>query len=316
MALLTTTIGSFPKPPALHEARRRFAEGGIEAGALLEVENEATVRALRFQEDLGLDLLVDGEMDRADPITTFAERLSGVEIAGWVRVYGDRYVRKPRIVGPVGRAGASTVERFRFARGAASRDVKAVVPGPYSLLDGSYDEHYASRRAACAALAEVVRDEVRDLAAAGATDIQIDEPAAGARTDELPMLAELLAHVGEPVRGRARLWVYLGYADLEGAGAALAKLPADGVLVAAAHCDYAGIEGFARALPSDRFVGVGVIDTLRASVESEEEVRARIARLRELIPSDRLWVVPDGGFRALRPDAARAKLSAMVRAAK
>ena len=82
MALLTTTIGSFPKPPALHEARRRFAEGTIEAPALREVENEATVRALRFQEDLGLDLLVDGEMDRADPITSFAERLSGVEIHG------------------------------------------------------------------------------------------------------------------------------------------------------------------------------------------------------------------------------------------
>jgi len=316
MALLTTTIGSFPKPPLLHEARRRFAEGEIEAPALREVENEATLRALRLQEDLGVDLLVDGEMDRADPITSFAERLSGVEIAGWVRVYGDRYVRKPRIVGPLARAGASTVERFRFARGAASRDVKAVVPGPYSLLDGSYDEHYPSRKAAASALAEIVREEVRDLAAAGATDIQIDEPAAGARGDELPLLHDLLARVAEPVEGRARLWVYLGYADLEAHGPALATLPVDGVLVAAAHSGYAGIEGFARALPADRFVGVGVIDTLRAAVESEEEVRGRIARLRDLIPADRLWVVPDGGFRALRPDAARAKLSAMVRAAK
>ena len=80
MALLTT-IGSFPKPPALHEARRRFAEGEIEAAALREVEDEATRRAIAFQEDLGLDVLVDGEMDRADPITTFAERLSGMEIA-------------------------------------------------------------------------------------------------------------------------------------------------------------------------------------------------------------------------------------------
>jgi 5-methyltetrahydropteroyltriglutamate--homocysteine methyltransferase len=316
MAFLTTTIGSFPKPPALHEARRRYAEGAIEAAALREVENEATLRALRFQEDLGLDLLVDGEMDRADPITTFAERLSGVEIAGWVRAYGDRYVRKPRIVGPVARAGASTVERFRYARGAASREVKAVLPGPYSLVDGSYDDHYPSRRAACTALAEIVREEVRDLAAAGATDIQIDEPAAGARPDEIAWMHELIERVGEPVRGRARLWVYLGYADLDALGEALAATPADGLLVAGAHCGYAGVERFARAVPANRFVGIGVVDTLRPSVESEGEIRDRIARVRDLVAPDRLWIVPDGGFRALRPDAARAKLSAMVRAAK
>jgi 5-methyltetrahydropteroyltriglutamate--homocysteine methyltransferase len=316
MALLTTTIGSFPKPPALHEARRRFADGEIEAGALREVEDEATQRVMRLQEDLGLDLLVDGEMDRADPIMTFAERLSGVEIAGWVRVYGDRYVRKPRIAGPVARAGASTVERFRFARGVATRAVKAIVPGPYSLLDGSYDDHYPSRRAACSALAEVVREEVRDLAAAGAADIQIDEPSAGARLEEIPMLHELLARVVEPVRGRARVWLYLGYADLEAAGRELASLPCDGLLVAGAHCGFAGIERLARALPPGRLAGVGVVDTLRAEVETEAEIRDRIGRLRELIPDDHLWVVPDCGFRALRPDAARAKLTAMVRAAK
>ena len=316
MALLTTTIGSFPKPSALQEARRRFADGEIDAGALREVEDAATERVVRFQEDLGLDLLVDGEMDRADPITTFAERLSGVEIAGWVRVYGDRYVRKPRIAGPLARAGASTVERFRFARSVATRTVKAIVPGPYSLLDGSYDDHYPSRRAACTALAEVVREEVRDLAAAGATDIQIDEPSAGARSEEIPMLHDLLTRVVEPVRGRARVWVYLGYADLEEAGRELAGLPADGLLVAGAHSGFAGVERFTRALPPGRLAGVGVVDTLSSEVETEAKIRDRIGLLRELVPEDHLWVVPDGGFRALRPDAARAKLSAMVRAAK
>ena len=94
MALLTSTIGSFPKPQALHEARRRFAEGEIDAAALRQVEDEAIRGVLGLQDELGIDLLVDGEMDRADPITTFAERLSGVEIDGWVRVYGDRYVRQ------------------------------------------------------------------------------------------------------------------------------------------------------------------------------------------------------------------------------
>ena len=93
MALLTSSIGSFPKPQALHDARRRFSDDDLGAGELRQFEDEATRHALALQDELGITLLTDGEMDRADPITTFAERLSGVEIDGWVRVYGDRYAR-------------------------------------------------------------------------------------------------------------------------------------------------------------------------------------------------------------------------------
>jgi 5-methyltetrahydropteroyltriglutamate--homocysteine methyltransferase len=316
MALLTSSIGSFPKPPALHEARRRFSEDEIDAAALREVEDEATRRVLGVQEELGVDLLVDGEMDRADPITTFAERLSGVEIDGWVRVYGDRYVRRPKITGPLARSATTTCERWRFARDAAQGTVKAILPGPYSLMDGSFDQHYGSRREACLAFAEIVREEAAELAAAGATEIQLDEPSAGTRPEEIPLMREALARVAEPLRGRCRLWVYLGYPDLAATGARLAALPANGLLVAAAHCDYEGIEAFTRALPADRFAGIGVIDVVSPVVESEAEVRRRLTMLAKHVSPDRLWAVPDGGFRALRPDVARAKLAVLVAAAK
>lgn len=316
MARLTTTIGSFPKPPALHEARRRFAEGEVDGTALREVEEEATRRAVALQEDLGIDLLVDGEMDRADPISSFAERLSGVEIAGWVRVYGDRYVRKPRVIGPVARGAATTVERFRFARGIASRPVKAVVPGPYTLMDGSFDEHYGSRRALALAMAAVVRDEVVDLVGAGASEIQLDEPSAAARPEELGLLRDALRVAVAPLSGRARVWVYLGYADLEATGRDLAALPVDGLLVAGAHAGYLGLERLAAAAPADRSIGVGVVDVLGSEIETDAEIRARIRHVDGIVPADRLWIVPDGGLRALRAPAARAKLSAMVRAAR
>jgi len=316
MALLTSSIGSFPKPPALHEARRRFSEGEIDAAALRQVEDEATRRVLEFQDDLGINLLVDGEMDRADPITTFAERLAGVEINGWVRVYGDRYVRKPRVTGALSRTTSTTAERWRFARDAARGAVKAVLPGPYSLMDGSFDEHYGGRREVCLAFAEIVRAEAVELAAAGATELQLDEPAAGARPDELPLLREALERVTAPLAGRSRVWVYLGYADLAAVGAELAVLPANGLLVAGAHCDYEGLAAFAGALPGDCFAGIGVVDVLDPRVETEDEIRARIATVTKLMAHDRLWVVPDGGFRALRADTARAKLAAMVAAAK
>jgi 5-methyltetrahydropteroyltriglutamate--homocysteine methyltransferase len=316
MAQLTSSIGSFPKPPALHEARRRFVEGEIDAGALRAEEDQAVLRILDAQDTLGISLLVDGEMDRADPITTFAERLAGVEINGWVRVYGDRYVRRPRITGALGRNASTTVDRWRFARDAARGTVKAVLPGPYSLMDGSFDEHYDSRREVCLAFADIVRDEAAELAAAGATEIQLDEPAAGARPGELALMGEALERVVGPLRGRSRVWLYLGYPDVEILGAQLATLPANGLLVAGAHCGYEGFAAFARAIPSDRVVGIGVIDVIDPRVETEDEVRERLAILRGFVPNDRLWVVPDGGMRALRPDTARAKLAAMVAAAK
>jgi 5-methyltetrahydropteroyltriglutamate--homocysteine methyltransferase len=255
-------------------------------------------------------------MDRADPITTFAERLAGVEINGWVRVYGDRYVRKPRITGALALTSSTTVEQWRFARDRARGAVKAVLPGPYSLMDGSFDEHYGVRREVCLAFAEIVRDEAAELAAAGAIEIQLDEPSAGARPAELSLMTEALERVVAPLHGRARVWLYLGYADLDAVGAQLAVLPANGLLVAGAHCHYEGFERFANAIPEDRFVGIGVIDVLDPRVETEDEVRDRLAIVSRLLPRDRLWAVPDGGLRAMRADVARAKLAAMVAAAK
>jgi 5-methyltetrahydropteroyltriglutamate--homocysteine methyltransferase len=269
-----------------------------------------------LQDELGVALLVDGEMDRADPITTFAERLSGVEIDGWVRVYADRYARRPKITGVLGRTASTTVERWRFARDAAAGAVKAVLPGPYSLMDGSFDEHYGSRREICMAFADIVRDEAAELAAAGAVEIQLDEPAAGAKPGELALMREALQRVTAPLRGRTRVWLYLGYADLADVGAELATLPVNALLVAGAHCSYDGLEAFARALPADRVAGIGVVDVLNAEVETEAEIRERIAKVSAVIPRDRLWLVPDGGFRALRPDVAKAKLSAMIAAAR
>jgi 5-methyltetrahydropteroyltriglutamate--homocysteine methyltransferase len=316
MAHLTSSIGSFPKPRLLQEARRRFVDGEIDGAALRSVEDDATRSVLGAQDELGISLVVDGEMDRADPITTFAERLSGVEINGWVRVYGSRYVRRPRITGPLGRTTSMTVDRWRFARDAVRGTVKAVLPGPYSLMDGSFDEHYDSRRDVCFAFADIVRDEAAELAAAGATEIQLDEPAAGARPGELALMGEALERVVGPLRSRSRVWLYLGYADLEAIGAELAGLPANGLLVAGAHCRYEGLAAFAKAVPADRFVGIGVVDVLDPRVESEAEIRERLKMVGRLVPPDRLWAVPDGGFRALRPETARAKLAAMVAAAR
>ena len=178
MGLLTSTVGSFPKPAELRRARRQFADEEIEAPALREVEERAVRAVLALQEEIGIDLLVDGEMDRGDMTTFFAERLEGMEVSGLVRSYGNRYYRKPVIVGEVRRTAPMTVERWRFAQGATTKPVKAILTGPYTLMDWSFDEHYPSREACCMALAESVRaadksvELVRTLYLTGLTDFE------------------------------------------------------------------------------------------------------------------------------------------------
>lgn len=315
MALLTTTTGWFPKPATLKLARWRLAEEEIEPSELQQAEEQATRDVLRLQEDLGLDLLVDGQMDRGDMVTHFAERLDGFEIGGLVRCYGNRYYRKPRIVDEVGRPGPLTVERWQAAQAAAQRPVKAVITGPYTLMDWSFDEHYASRHDCCMALAELMREEAEALLAAGATEIQIDEPAISARADEMGLVAEALGRVTANLRGRARTWTHLCYGDVLPVLREILALPVDGILVELSDSAAEALQSISRIPPKLHF-GAGVIDVASPRVETPEEIRGRVEGLLNKIPAERLWLAPDAGLHALTGEQARAKLEAMVAAAR
>ena len=161
--LLTTTVGSFGKPEYLTKARAQAARGKLGATELEELERKATAEWIRRQEEIGLDVLVDGEMYRGDMVAYFAERLEGFKIGGLVRSYGNRYYHKPVIAGKVARPTPMTVSWFEYAQSLTSKPVKGMLTGPYTLLDWSYNEAYPTRRDAVLALAEIVRDEARDL---------------------------------------------------------------------------------------------------------------------------------------------------------
>src|SRR5207245_11552538 len=133
------------------------------------------------------DLLVDGEMYRGDMTTYFAEHLEGFRISGLVRSYGNRYYRKPIVVGPVRWKRPVTVDWFRFAQRHAQKPVKGMLTGPYTMMDWSFDEHYPSRAALALALAAAVRRAAEALVEAGARSIQIDEPAISVRPGELDL---------------------------------------------------------------------------------------------------------------------------------
>jgi len=171
--LPTTAVGSYPKPPELLEARIQFQRGAISRERLEDLERRATEFWIRTQEELGMDVLVDGEMYRGDMVAYFAERLPGFEIGGLVRSYGNRYYHKPIIVGPVEWPGPMTVRWWQFAQSLTDRPVKGMLTGPYTMMDWSFNEYYPDRKSAALALARAIRREVEALIEAGARIIQI-----------------------------------------------------------------------------------------------------------------------------------------------
>lgn len=314
MAILTTTAGWLPKPEALRQARARYEAGEAEESELHRAQGEATREALRLQQELGLDELVDGQMDRRDMITSFAEKLQGMEIAGLVRCFGNRYYRKPRIVDRVERTDPITLRAWSAAQQLAPKPVKAIMTGPYTLMDWSSDEHYGSREKCCLDLARVLRAEAADLLSSGARIIEIDEPAISARPEEMSLAAEALSIVTAPLRGKARVWTHVCYGDLLPVVQQLLRLPVDGLLLDLSHADPELLEALGD-LPDDKQLAAGVLDVQSPEIEEAATIRLRLERVLEHLPAARVWAAPDAGLRTLTQDQAAGKLKALVAAA-
>ncbi|HEY7726904.1 MAG TPA: methionine synthase [Candidatus Eisenbacteria bacterium] len=309
--LWTTTVGSFPKSPELERARNRFARGEIPAEELARLEREETERVIRMQEEIGLDILVDGELYRGDMTTYFAERMSGFAISNPVRSYGNRYYRKPVAVGPIRRAGPLTVEWWKYAQSLTSKPVKGMLTGPYTMMDWSFNEHYPSREAMAMDLAEAVREEALALEAAGATFIQIDEPAVSVRPEELPLAVRAL---GRAVAGlHAKTITHVCYGDFDLIYPALLDLPVDVIDLEMANSGYDLLDRF-RTHPFTKEIGLGVLDVHDHRIETEEEVKEGLRRALEVLPPERIYVDPDCGLKTRTLEEARRKLEVMVAA--
>ncbi len=159
-----------------------------------------------------------------------------------------------------------------------------------------------------------MRREAEDLLAAGATEIEIDEQAISTRPEEMPLALEALERVTEPLRGKARTWTHICYGELLPVIDQVLSLPVDGLLLELSHAEDALLERLAD-LPEGTLLGAGVIDVYSSDVESGATVQARVQRVLDKVPADRLWLMPDTGLRALSEDVAKAKLQAMVAAA-
>lgn len=309
--LKTTSVGSFPKSEELKGARAKVRRGQMERGELLALEQQATRDWIRIQEEIGLDILVDGEQYRGDMATYFAEHLDGFKVSSLVRSYGNRYYRKPIAVGPIRWKGPITVEWFRFAQGLTPKPVKGMLTGPYTMMDWSFDETYPDRRAFCLALAEAIHEEVKALEAAGARFIQIDEPAVSTRVEEVELAVEAMRRVTRGVR--VKTGTHICYGDFERVYPKILDLAVDQIDLEFANSNFSLLD-LIRKVPFTKEVGFGVVDVHSHRIESVEEIKQAIRRALEVFPPEKLFIDPDCGLKTRLKEEAVAKLTRMVAA--
>lgn len=315
MTLLpTTTVGSFPKPSYLLEARRKVARKQMDPDQLRELERRATEEWIRRQEEIGLDILVDGEMYRGDMVAFFADQMEGFRIAGLVRSYGNRYYPKPAVVGPVGRRKPLTVEWFAFAQGLTTRPVKGMLTGPYTIAEWSFNEYYPTGRELVLELARAIHEEAVDLERAGARYIQIDEPAIHTRPDEDFELAREAMEIVTQGLGAYTI-THICYGDVPRIYPAMLTLPIRQIDLALKNDGFALLDVF-RNPPFTKDIGAGVIDAHSHRVETPEEVADGIRRTLEVIPASQVYVSPDCGLKTRTVEETVGKLTSMVEGAR
>jgi 5-methyltetrahydropteroyltriglutamate--homocysteine methyltransferase len=232
-------------------------------------------------------------------------------IGGLVRSYGNRYYRKPIIIGKLHWQGPMTVEMWRYAQSLTAKPIKGMLTGPYTMVEWSFDEHYESRREAVLDMARVIHQEAVELEKAGARYIQVDEPAASTRPEEMELVAQGLAVVTEGLK--AKTITHMCYGDFARVFDQIARLPVDQLDIETANSDYDLLELFRRHR-FDKEVALGVLDVHDHRVETVEEVKEGIRRGLEVLPPERLYIDPDCGLKTRTWEEAAAKLRVMVQA--
>ena len=309
----TTSVGSFPKPDYLVKARADFGKRRISQKQLAEMERKATAFWIEKQEELGVDVLVDGEQYRGDMVAYFAEIIPGFSKGGLVRSYGNRYYHKPIITGAVSWPGPITVEWWKYAQGLTQKPVKGMLTGPYTVMDWSFNERYADRRTTSLALADVVRKEVEALIAAGCKIIQIDEPALSVRPEELPIAIEAMHRVTDSMN--AYFITHACYGAFEHIYPGMLELPVDNFDLEMSNSDLNMLNLF-RSQPFTKDISFGVVDVHTHVMEDSETVKQRVKQALTILPKERIWVDPDCGWKTRTVEEAIAKLRACVEAAR
>ncbi|MEL1263398.1 5-methyltetrahydropteroyltriglutamate--homocysteine S-methyltransferase [Pseudoxanthomonas putridarboris] len=324
-AFPTTTIGSFPQTQAVREARAHHKAGKWSDADYDRFLAEETERCVRFQEEIGLDVLVHGEFERNDMVEYFGEQLDGFAFTrnGWVQSYGSRCVKPPVIYGDVQRPVPMTVRWSQYAQSLTDRPMKGMLTGPVTVLQWSFVRDDQPRAQTCRQIALALRDEVLDLEAAGIGVIQIDEPALREglplrRADwqaYLDWAVECFRITASGVADETQVHTHMCYSEFNDIMEAVAAMDADVISIETSRSRMELLEAFAEfRYPNE--IGPGVYDIHSPRVPDREEMLALLRKAREVIAPEQLWVNPDCGLKTRAWPETRAALEALVAAAR
>lgn len=330
--LPTSLVGSYAQPEWLIDRAKlagRFPPRvrakelwRVEPALLAQAQDDATELAIRAQERAGLDLLTDGEIRRESYSNHFATALDGVDIdnPGTALDRSGHPNPVPRIVGPIHRPHPVQVRDLQFLRRHTDRPVKITVPGPFTMSQQAQNDHYPDLESAAMDYAAAVNAEIRDLFAAGADVVQVDEPYLQARPDAARAygLAALNAALGG-IEGTTAVHLCFGYAAIiherPSGYSFLPELAACPVRQISIETAQSGLDLGVLADLSDKTIILGVIDLSTPEVETDDVVAARVRRAFPYLPPEQLVIAPDCGMKYLPREAAEGKMRAMAAAA-
>jgi len=332
MLFPTSLVGSYPQPDWLIDRERlqdRFPPRvrarelwRVHPAYLEQAQRDATLLAIRAQEQAGLDIVTDGEICRESYSNRFATALDGVDIdnPGTALDRSGHPNPVPRITGPIRRRHPVEVEDVRFLRASTRKPIKITVPGPFTMAQQAQDDYYASTEDAALGYAEAVHEEVADLLAAGADIVQLDEPYLQARPEEARRYGvKVINRALAGITGTTAVHLCFGYAAIiHDRPAGYSFLPE----LAEADCDQVSIEtaqsGLDCAVLGDldgKTIILGVLNLGDPTVETAEQVAARVRRALPYVPAERVVLAPDCGMKYLPRDSAYGKLAALSQAA-
>jgi 5-methyltetrahydropteroyltriglutamate--homocysteine methyltransferase len=334
MLFPVTLVGSYPQPDWLIDRQQLLAHGVPRVRAkqlwripepfLDEAQRDATLVAIRSQEAAGLDIITDGEIRRESYFNRFATALDGIDLdhAGTALSRTGKPVPVPRVVGPIRRLRPVEVDDMKFLRAHTSKIAKITVPGPFTMTQLAQNDYYSDERELAMAYAQAVNEEIRDLFAAGADIVQIDEPYMQAQPDKARRYAvEAINRALDGIAGTTIVHMCFGYAatvnaDKPNRYAFLDDLRRCDCRQVSLETAQPKLDCSSLAVLDNKKILLGVIDLSDPRIESAETVAERIRRALPYVNAENIIVAPDCGMKYLPRETAFGKMRAMVEGAK
>jgi 5-methyltetrahydropteroyltriglutamate--homocysteine methyltransferase len=321
----TTTIGSFPQTDDIRQLRAKLKKGDLTQEQYDTEIAYATIEAIRWQEEIGLDVLVHGEFERNDMVEYFGELLDGFLFTrnGWVQSYGSRCVKPPVIYGDVSRPANMTVKWTAFAQANTDKLMKGMLTGPVTILQWSFVRDDQPRSVTTNQIALAIRDEAVALEQAGIKVIQIDEPAI---REGLPLRkADWATYLdwavkafrisAAGVKDETQIHTHMCYSEFNDIIKHIADMDADVITIETSRSQMELLEAFADfKYPAE--IGPGVYDIHSPRVPTTEEMVSLLEKAADLLPVGNIWVNPDCGLKTRKWPETKIALQNMVDAAK